>query len=395
MPFISSARGAYGPQGQKVVKGPLAPVWVTSGALANVNIGAGYSVQLSATDDSGDAPTYSLATGSLPSGITLSSSGILSGTAGGSAQTYTFTVNATDVNGRATTSSSLSITTINPELYSFTTVTFNTNNNTGGNSSNTGPDVSTIRSNATGTPTPSAWSGTYLQNHSQPGIFLWTVPATATYRIRGVGAGGNWGSAGNAGAGASMQGDFSLTQGNVLRCLVGHTGGTTGDYGGGGGGTFIYNQSTSTHLISAGGGGGGDGSSGYNSASTSSTSLGTWDGSASSYQGGGGCGGNGVGGGGFSGNGGNGGNSKSFLNGGEGSTDNPGDCEGNAVGGFGGGGAGGNGAGGGGGHYGGNAAGNDSGPASGGGGSYNAGSNQSNTTGAAARNNGFIVITKL
>jgi len=103
MPFKSSGRGAYGPQGQKVIKGPLAPVWVTSGALSNGNVGQAYSVQLSATDDSGDAPTYTIDSGSLPSGLSLSSSGLISGTIGGSAGTFTFTVNATDVNGRATT----------------------------------------------------------------------------------------------------------------------------------------------------------------------------------------------------------------------------------------------------------------------------------------------------
>lgn len=111
MPFKSSGRGAYGPQGQKVIKGPLAPVWVTSGALPNATTAA-YSYQLVATDDSGDAPTYALASGSIPTGLSLSSSGLISGTATGASTTYTFTVNATDVNGRTTTSGSLTITTV-------------------------------------------------------------------------------------------------------------------------------------------------------------------------------------------------------------------------------------------------------------------------------------------
>jgi len=107
MPFKSSARGAYGPQGQKVIKGPLAPVWVTTGALPDGGASS-YSYQLVANDDSGDAPTYTLATGSLPGGLSLSSSGLISGTPNASGN-FNFTVNATDVNGRSTTSSTLSI----------------------------------------------------------------------------------------------------------------------------------------------------------------------------------------------------------------------------------------------------------------------------------------------
>ena len=108
MPFKASARGSYGPQGQRVIKGPLAPVWVTT-SLPGVSQNQAYSQQLNATDDSGDAPTYTLNSGSLPTGLSLSSSGLISGTAS-AAGTFTFTVNATDVNGRFTTSGSLSIT---------------------------------------------------------------------------------------------------------------------------------------------------------------------------------------------------------------------------------------------------------------------------------------------
>jgi len=105
MPFTSSARGAYGPQGKKVIKGPLAPVWATFSPPAS---SGPYSYQFVATDDSGDAPTYSLASGSIPTGTTLSSSGLLSGTCT-SAGTFTFSVRATDVNGRFTDTGNLSI----------------------------------------------------------------------------------------------------------------------------------------------------------------------------------------------------------------------------------------------------------------------------------------------
>lgn len=109
MPFRSSGRGVYGPQGQRIFKGPLAPVWVSSGTIGtNVAQGQSYSVQLTATDDSGSAPTYALNSGTLPTGLTLSSSGLISGTPS-AAGTFTFTVNATDENGRTSTSDSLSI----------------------------------------------------------------------------------------------------------------------------------------------------------------------------------------------------------------------------------------------------------------------------------------------
>lgn len=111
MPFRSSARGTYGPQGIKIIKGPLPPVWVTSGALPTCTT-APYSRQLSATDDSGDNPLYSLQSGSLPTGLTLSPAGLISGTASGASTTYSFTVRATDTNGRSSVSNAITIQTI-------------------------------------------------------------------------------------------------------------------------------------------------------------------------------------------------------------------------------------------------------------------------------------------
>jgi hypothetical protein len=109
MPFQSSARGKYGAQSMKPTKGPLAPVWVTSGTIGtNVPQGQAYSVQLSATDDSLEQPIYSLASGSLPTGTTLSSTGLISGTPS-AAGDFSFTVSARDGNGRTTTSGNLLI----------------------------------------------------------------------------------------------------------------------------------------------------------------------------------------------------------------------------------------------------------------------------------------------
>lgn len=109
MPFRSSGRGVYGPQGQRIFKGPLAPVWVSSGTLGtSIAQGQSYSVQLTATDDSGSAPTYALNSGTLPTGLTLSSSGLISGTPS-AAGDFNFTVSATDENGRSTISGNLLI----------------------------------------------------------------------------------------------------------------------------------------------------------------------------------------------------------------------------------------------------------------------------------------------
>ncbi len=109
MPSQSTVRGKFGAQSAKLIRGPLAPVWVSSGTIGtNLPQGQAYSVQLTATDDSGVAPTYTLASGSLPTGTSLNSAGLISGTPSTSGD-FNFTVNATDENGRTTTSGSLSI----------------------------------------------------------------------------------------------------------------------------------------------------------------------------------------------------------------------------------------------------------------------------------------------
>lgn len=74
-----------------------APTWSTT-TLPDASGGTSYSQQLLATDDSGVSPIYSLISGSLPSGLSLSSSGLISGspTVVGS---QTFSIRATDANG--------------------------------------------------------------------------------------------------------------------------------------------------------------------------------------------------------------------------------------------------------------------------------------------------------
>jgi len=87
----------------------VGPTWVTSGNILSYIQNSAYSYQLSATDDSGIAPTYSIASGTLPTGLSLSSSGLISGISS-VATTNTLTFNATDANGNVATSSSITIT---------------------------------------------------------------------------------------------------------------------------------------------------------------------------------------------------------------------------------------------------------------------------------------------
>ena len=70
------------------------PIWVTGSTLATRTSGTAFSTQLSATG----AVSYALAAGStLPAGVTLSSSGLLSGTSTVAQNTtFNFTVNADD-----------------------------------------------------------------------------------------------------------------------------------------------------------------------------------------------------------------------------------------------------------------------------------------------------------
>lgn len=325
-------------------------------------------------------------------------------------------------------------------LYSFTSFTFTNATATGAN----GPTLANCLSSYNTATNPWLNNTAYFNVVTQ-GIQEWTVPATATYRILSVGAsGGAFDSTytylGYPGTGASIRGDFVLTQGTIVRIVVGQcptlsvgAGGQNGS--GGGGGSFVYTGTagSGTILVIAGGGGGtGHGSTtstGGNGKGGSSTTdsresalnenfgvnarvgsgsvgnLGIGSGGkgtiTSSYGGsGGGTGWSGDGQNNQSGGSSPGSGGTRFV-GGSGATTN-------VAGGFGGGGgAGGTGvAGGGGGGYTGGGAGNSyvtvtggtSWGGGGGGGSINNGSNQFNTVGADGESiyaHGSVTITKL
>lgn len=231
MPFQSSARGKYGPQGMKAMKGPLAPTWTTSGTLTQAQPSTAYSYQLVASDDSGDAPVYTLNTGSIPSGLSISSSGLLSGTPTQSG-TFTFTVNATDTNGRSTASSTLTLVSVNPVAPAGTGQIF------------TAADQQTN----------------------------YTFAQAGTYYVYCVGAGGQTGGGNGGGSGGVTASKLTVTAGTVFGVGVGSVGGGYEMRGGsgsnhaGGGGSYVKlvsgsctnaSAANSGYLLVAGGGGGG------------------------------------------------------------------------------------------------------------------------------------------
>ena len=129
----------------------------------------------------------------------------------------------------------------------------------------------TGRLGPTQTQVNSAYAGSNLAGNvtiNAQGIQEWTVPLTGEYRIEAKGAKGGGGTA--AGLGAQIAGSFSLTQGSLLKIVVGQAGGLAGNNNttSGGGGSFVikspYNSNSSI-LIIAGGGGGSPGNSDFQS----------------------------------------------------------------------------------------------------------------------------------
>ena len=281
---------------------------------------------------------------------------------------------------------------VTPALYTFTTATFTPGGATGQN----GPVISQARSGLTGTPAPSTWYNTYL-NMTTQGIQLWTVPVTGTYTIDAYGASGGRGdnATDRRGRGAYIRGTFTLTQGQVLKLLVGQQGsdglGGTSRGGGGGGGSYVA-TSTDTALIVAAGGNG-DNWASWNTGGPN----GLADNNNVTGGTGGGNGERGAGGGGFTGNGGGATSGDatggvSFINGGNGGNR---DSNYGGAGGFGGGGGSRFEGGGGGGYSGGRVVPTnqyDTSYPTYGAGSYNSGVNQTNTAGVNV-GDGYVTIT--
>lgn len=100
------------------IKAPNVITWNSTGVLGTFNDSSSpsrsnISIQLSASSSSGSAVTYNtnVASGSLPPGLTLSGSGLISGTAAAvlTDTTYTFTLTANSLDSVSTESQALSI----------------------------------------------------------------------------------------------------------------------------------------------------------------------------------------------------------------------------------------------------------------------------------------------
>ena len=364
------------------------------------NTGASFSQTYVASASSGTI-AYTVVSGSIQSGTSVASNGSHTGTLSGATTTYNWTIRATVTSGSATATVDQSFAQVvtSAGLYSFTNVTFTP----GGAAGVSGPSLGQIHAGMSGSPDPSGYRSTYVTSNS--GKIRWTVPITGTYRITAAGArASDYTVYGTTSNGASLRGDFSLTQGEVLELLVGHQGQGDGNGFGAGGGTFVvrspYN-STGNVLIAAGGAGSTHPNQSPNSswqpgaANQQSGRPGSQGPSAGGSGGGGGVG-QGGGGAGFSGNGSQNGGSPgsasgiSYTNGGQGGpSGRP-----NGQGGFGGGGGYTNSWGAGGGGYSGGGGGGQTPWQGGGGGSINNGSSQSNSDNA-NNGNGFVTIQRL
>ena len=250
--------------------GTNAPVWSTAaGALSAGEVSVAYSTTVTATDDSGSTPTYSISSGTLPTGLSLNSStGVISGTptVASNGTASSFTVRATDANG-STTDRAFTI-----YIVGTLTVTF-----TSSGSWTTGSTIS---------------------------------PNSEVYLVAGGGSGGNYGSnvgCGGGGAGGVIVATQTFSPNTTYSFTIGA--GASGPNGsvsnGSQGGNSVFNGLTAIGggyggTNTSAGGNGGSGGGGSRGAGGSGTSgQGNSGGNASSgdqYQGSGGGGKNGAGG---------------------------------------------------------------------------------------------------
>ena len=324
------------------------PAWTTAaGSLGTFAEQINATIYaLSVSDDS--TITYSLANGSsLPSGVTLSSAGVISGTLPdiSSNTTYTFTVNATDG--------------LNPTIsrtFSFISNAAPVWNTTAGSLgsylNNTSISLSALSATDTDTVTYTLASGSSLPSgitlNSSTGVISGTLPTVSSdtiynftinandgvnvvprsfsitsvipvsteYLVVAGGGGGGLGNGsyreggGGGGAGGFKTGTLTLTPGTSYTITVGAKGsGRTGSTGfGTNGGDSIFSTITSTgggagapHDTSgaAGGSGGGAGCQGSSGGNASPAGQGNaggagYQGSAAGAGGGGGAGGAGA-----------------------------------------------------------------------------------------------------
>lgn len=290
------------------------PTWVTpSGTLVTTTKwNSPISTTISATDPEGQSVSYSIVSGSLPTGVTLNaSSGLISGTAGNQATTtYNFTAKSTDaqggqsatrafalqiVNAAPTWSSpaasatfstsvgnafSLNLSAVDPEgqavSYSIQTGTLPTGLSLSGNvisgtPTSAGSSALTIRASDGYSTADRSFTlvidAVGQAAYTTAGTYTWVAPATV-YKVSAVcvGGGGAGGAAyyaggGGGGGGLGYKNNIDVTPGNSYTVVVGAGGvgvsANSGGMGGNGGDSYFISAST----VRGGGGAGGVGTS--------------------------------------------------------------------------------------------------------------------------------------
>lgn len=290
------------------------PVWTTGQSLPTYTKNSSYSTTLVAVDDNLGAVSYSLVSGSLPSGLSLeSSSGIISGIPTSSSHA-TFTIRATDPSGNYTDRQFTSLN-VGPGFtqktppsyvvgssYSYTIVATDDSGTAPTYSLNgtlpTGLSFNPLTGVISGTPTVSGESSTFSitatdangtqtssgditiadfslayipvsgfseQTFSAGSYSTYTIPTTGSYELEVAGSSGGWpleldSTYGGDGRVVTVKHNFFA--GTVIKYAVGNYvenyGGNSANGGGiGGGGTFVYLPDQSNKLLVAAGGGGG------------------------------------------------------------------------------------------------------------------------------------------
>lgn len=247
---LSAASGIFGlnqaleESGVNNFPGGVLVNWNTSsGSLGTMNdVARGYvSYNASASATSGDV-TYSVASGSLPPGMSINSSnGAITGTPNqvGSDTTYSFTLSATSALKPSTSvSRNFSITVRAQQVSAY--------GYTGGDQSFTVPSgVTHVLFKIWGAGGGSGWGG---GGGYAGGIREVTSGQTYTLRVGGTGGGGCSGQCSGNSQGGGFGGGGGAYEGN-----------------GGGGGSYVFINGTShgNIIAAAGGGGGGGGGSSY------------------------------------------------------------------------------------------------------------------------------------
>ena len=321
------------------------PVWSTSNTLNTGTTGSAFSQQLSASDET-SISSYTVVSGSLPAGLSLSTGGLLSGTptTGSNGTSSSFTIRATDSNAAFTDRA------FTQYIFAYYTLDYTSNSTFVAPAGVSSIDLLIVAGGGgggcprTATTTGSGGGGAGGMLYGS-----YSVTPGSSYAIT-IGAGGasqsSTNTVGNNGSNTTFA---SITANGGGGGAAGGSGGNNGGSGGGAGGSATQsnvstltgygnnggvNNNNNPYVGSGGGGSGGVGGGGGSSGGTGGAGrsfLGytlaggggggvrnTWGGGAGGGQAGGGSGGtNGSGGGSASGNsgsgGGGGGNEQEFV----------------------------------------------------------------------------------